>query len=128
MHALKSFVEKVSDKCEIKITSNCESSQRFEEIIEVTIYRVLTELINNTIKYAKAQKVDILLKKENDQLNIEFKDDGIGFDYHETLAKNKGFGLSNIKSRIESIGGLYEFLSESGKGVFIRILIDTKII
>jgi len=122
--ALNSFIEKVLDKCEIAIICNCEPSERFEEIIEVTIYRTITELINNTIKYAKAQKVNVLLQKENDQLYIEYKDDGIGFDYFAALNSHKGFGLINIKSRIESIGGHYEFLSEPGKGVLIGILID----
>jgi PAS domain S-box-containing protein len=124
IHALKSFIEKVSDKCQIDIISNCDPAKRFEEIIEVTIYRVLTELLNNTIKYAKAHTANVQVNKENDRLFIEYSDDGIGFDYTETLNKNKGFGLLNIKSRIESIGGQYEFLSEPGKGVFIRILID----
>jgi PAS domain S-box-containing protein len=126
IHALKSFIEKIADKCEIDIICSCEPSERFDEIIEATIYRVLTELINNTIKYAKVRKASILLKKENDQLYIEYKDEGIGFDCNETLNKNPGVGLLNIKSRIESIGGNYKFLSEPGKGVFIRIIINTK--
>jgi len=126
IHALKSFIEKISDKCKIEVISNFNPSERFEEIIEVTIYRILTELLNNTIKYANASNAVIQVKNENNRLFIEYKDDGKGFDYVETLNKNKGFGLLNIKSRVESIGGNYEFLSEPGKGVFIRILIDIK--
>lgn len=126
VYALKSFTEKIGDKCEIDIIYNCNTSERFNEIIEVTIYRVLTELINNTIKYAQTHKAKILVIKENGQLYIEYEDEGIGFDYHETLTKNKGFGLLNIKSRIESIGGQYKFISEPGKGVSIKMIINTK--
>jgi PAS domain S-box-containing protein len=123
IYAIKSFIEKLGDKFEIDVIYDCNPSERFDEIIEVTIYRVLIELINNTIKYAKACKAAVLINVEFGQLCLEYREDGIGFDYNEP----KRFGLLNIKSRIESIGGHYEFLNETGKGVFIRVLIDTKI-
>ncbi|KYG76739.1 ATP-binding protein [Roseivirga echinicomitans] len=90
----------------------------FEESSEVLIYRVIQELVNNTLKYAQASSIQVEMKKLKEEYIIEYKDNGIGFD--KTNVKN-GLGLKSIASRIDILKGRLTFDSIDGKGVSFRI-------
>lgn len=121
--AIKNFIGKLKTSLKFEIINNYDTNQRFSEVIEVTLYRVLIELINNTLKYAKAKNVLIVLSKENNEFHARYKDDGIGFNYKEDSISN-GFGLLNIYSRIKSIGGNIVYKSKKNKGVEVEIAIN----
>lgn len=123
VHAIKSFIEKIKSPCKIFFNCDCLPNERYNELIEITIYRVLTELINNTIKYAQANTVNIDIIKKDNLIQIHYIDDGKGFDYKKVRESSKGFGLLNIQTRIKSIGGVIKFNSSPGKGVFANIQI-----
>ncbi len=95
-------------------------------MIELSMYRVLTELLNNTMKYADAKNTELFIKKSEDRLYISYADDGNGFDYEETLNRAKGNGLTNMKSRIKALGGSYNYFSEPGKGIKVDIMVLLK--
>lgn len=78
---------------------------RFSEQIEVTIYRICQELINNAVKHSKTNSLSALFKKNEQNIQINFEDNGIGFD--ENNSKN-GIGLNSIKNRVEMVGGTIE--------------------
>jgi len=120
--ALKSFVEKVnvSKSIKIKIDSNI-NEERLDFNVEVVLYRVICELINNTIKHSSAKNIKIDLFKENQQLNIHYTDDGKGFDINEVSIKTEGRGYANIQSRIRSINGQLIFESQPNSGVDVKI-------
>ena len=120
--ALKSFSEKVnvSKNIKIKINSNI-NEHRLDYNVEVVLYRVICELINNTIKHAAAKNIKIDLIKENQQLNIHYQDDGKGFDINEVLTKTEGRGYANIQSRVRSINGKISFESKLNSGVDVSI-------
>jgi len=120
--ALKSFSEKVnvSKNIKIKINSNI-SDQRLDYNVEVVLYRVVCELINNTIKHASAKNINIELFQENQQLNLHYSDDGKGFNLDEVLAKTEGRGYANIVSRVRSINGNLKFESQANAGVKVTI-------
>ena len=117
--AMKNFINKINLSGSIKIVfvSNIEND-RFESNIEVVLYRVICELINNTLKHAAATSIRISIEKEPGFINCEYKDNGIGFDMKEiSLAKqHSGMGYSNILSRINSLNGTFELQAEKGKG------------
>lgn len=75
--------------------------------LEVTLYRIINELINNTLKHASAKNINIRIAKENEVLTLTYSDDGIGFDPEEIIGSttHKGMGLSNIMSRVRAING-----------------------
>jgi PAS domain S-box-containing protein len=82
---------------------------------EVALYRVVCELINNTLKHSSASKIDINLLRIEKQIEIRYTDNGIGFDVQKMLSSgSKGLGLSNIISRVKSINGNCTFDSEPG--------------
>ena len=72
----------------------------FTSIEGMNIYRTIQEAINNSIKYANAKNINIETKQENDTVKITINDDGKGFDEQ---AVEKGYGLMNMKKRIEEI-------------------------
>ena len=124
VRALNNFTNKINIARTIKI--NLESDlkdERFDNNVEVVLYRVICELINNTIKHAKAKKIDLSLAKEGDYLTIIYKDDGKGFDVGKVIEQpsGTGMGLSNIYSRINSLKGEIKIESEHKKGTFVTI-------
>jgi len=99
---------------------------RFNEDVEVVLYRVTGELINNTLKHAHASNVEMQLTKQGNVLILTYSDDGKGFDVPEVIhGPVKGTGISNIISRLRSVRGNLEAESspESGSKFIIRILL-----
>ena len=82
----------------------------------VNLYRILMEVIHNTIKHAKASILDIELKTNDDTLIILTKDNGIGFNYNNAIHFKTGLGLRNLLSRAEVMGGEMFIESKPGKG------------
>ena len=126
LSAIKSFAEKVSDSktFDIDINSNL-NDKRFEYNTEVILYRVICELISNTIKHASAKKVNIDLFIRGKVLTLYYYDNGIGFNIDKVIiGETKGMGLSNILSRIKSINGSFEIDSEKNEGVHINIKVN----
>ena len=124
VRALNNFSNKINVARTIKI--NLESDlkdERFDNNVEVVLYRVVCELINNTIKHAKAKKIDLSLTKDGEYLSIVYKDDGKGFDVDKVINQpsGTGMGFSNIYSRINSLKGEINIESEQKKGTFVTI-------
>jgi PAS domain S-box-containing protein len=126
--ALQSFCNKLNIAKSINISFNADdTTRRYDSTIEITLYRVLMELINNSIKHASARNIGITFKEENKVLFIEFMDDGKGFDVNKTLRDPKiGMGLNNIINRVKSMQGSCEFNSNEGAGTTVKIEIDLR--
>ena len=108
-------------KIDIKFTYN--SKNRFNSMLETTLYRITTELINNTLKYAKAKNVEIEFNysKEKNKITLLYTDNGKGFNVAKVEKTNKGLGLMNIKQRIRIIKGSISIDSERKKGTKVMI-------
>jgi signal transduction histidine kinase len=91
---------------------------RFNDAVEISLYRVSQELINNIIKHAKATKVNFQIFKTVQNLQLIVTDDGVGFD---NTSNNSGHGLDNIKTRLSSIEGKIDFTSDNGTEVRIIV-------
>lgn len=88
---------------------------------EVVVYRICNELINNSLKHAKASEAHLILSGYKTIL-IKYSDNGIGFDSAKiNNSESGGMGLKNITDRISSIGGKLNIKSRPGKGFFIEI-------
>lgn len=88
--------------------------ENIPNMVSLSIYRVIQELLHNTIKHAKANEILIQINTEDDELVIQFEDDGVGYD--TVNLKRKGMGLENIKSRINYLKGQISVHSEEGEG------------
>jgi len=123
--ALHNFCEKFNKLGTIRIIFEADNFDvRFSDYIETQIFRTVNELINNTLKHAKANKITLNLSYKKGKIIIKFIDNGIGFDYDRVMKSNKvGTGLENIIYRVNSIGGKIIITSKELKGTtaFIEI-------
>lgn len=96
-------------------------TDRLPEHMEVTIYRVVQELIHNAVKHSQTKTLHALFKKNETNIQINFEDNGIGFNEKDI---QEGIGLNSIKSRVEMVGGTIEkdFVdAQSGTVFYIKL-------
>ena len=115
--AIKSFVEILNATASYNIVFESNTNKRIDLDIEVALYRIVIECINNTMKYAQANNIYIDLEDTGKQFKLHYRDDGKGFDISETLEQHKGLGLFNLKNRLQTFGGKVVLKSQPGKGV-----------
>ncbi|WP_347921906.1 ATP-binding protein [Pontimicrobium sp. SW4] len=84
--------------------------------LKMNLYRIIQETLQNTIKHAKASHINVSFNQINKKLVLVVKDDGIGYD---SKTATKGIGLSNIKSRVQNLGGEFQIESNSTNGTTI---------
>ena len=99
-----------------------EGLERLPENKEIMIYRIIQELVNNTLKHAGAKTIRLGMKMVEDNLEIAYSDDGKGFIFEDEL-KSKSIGLTSMLSRINFLKGDVEVAAEPGKGVAYTISI-----
>ncbi|KRN29711.1 two-component system, sensor histidine kinase [Lactobacillus selangorensis] len=88
--------------------------------IEDNLFRIVQELLSNTLRHAKAKEIDVFLKKIDQTVLLRVVDDGIGFKM--TGNENAGsYGLKNIQERTKSIGGVVKVISFPGQGTSAEI-------
>lgn len=108
---------------QIHFTHNLEAP--IGESKEITVYRIVQEILNNTIKHAKATNVHISILKNNNILELEIKDDGIGFSTG-TIKESTGIGWKNIYSRVSMLNGNIQVDSAGGMGTRVNIQLEYK--
>lgn len=125
--AVSSFIKKLraAEGIDIQLRSNV-GRRRFSYNAEVIMYRVICELINNTIRHARASEIRIDLRCVDEVLYLTYEDNGVGFDVQQAIG-NGGMGLSNMRYRLNSGDGDVQFTSEPGKGVKAHAHIHAKI-
>jgi two-component system, NarL family, sensor kinase len=84
---------------------------------ELNMYRIIQEVITNTIKHSKATVLQLNFEKKENTLMIYTIDNGVGFEYTDHNFVSSGYGLSNIKSRMEMLEGKYTIYSRPGEGI-----------
>lgn len=124
--AVRSFVTKVSFLKTLELQmENHGMDRRLENALEITIFRIIQELITNVIKHAHATEATIHLTQHEDRINIMVEDNGIGIGI-EKVRSNEGMGLHSIQKRIENLGGNVTIDSILQKGT--TIILDIPII
>jgi signal transduction histidine kinase len=94
---------------------------RMDNAFELTIYRIVQEALNNIVKHSKAGEFDINLLSSDGSIRILISDDGIGFNYEETLSSLSGFGLKGMRERIENNHGSLNIESSPDTGTLLII-------
>jgi PAS domain S-box-containing protein len=121
--AVESFIKKINITQKVKIIfENRNINERLDQTFELILYRIITELINNTLKHAEAGKIEICLEILDGTLQVTYMDDGKGFDKELVMRdENSGMGMKNITSRLESINGSLMIHTRPGIGTLIVI-------
>ncbi|MCK3683135.1 ATP-binding protein [Maribellus sp. YY47] len=109
------------------LSGNIEA-KRFRYDIEIGLFRVISELLNNSLKHAAPDKISLNITETGDLLKMTYSDNGVGFEMNNqpNSLKGKGMGFENIRSRIKSMNGVYYLDSEPGKGMNMTIQIPLK--
>ena len=94
---------------------------RLENSLELTIFRIIQELITNVIKHAEASEVSIHITNHDDSLNLMVEDNGKGFNPSQVTKTNKGMGISSIDKRVSHLEGTMTIESEKQQGTTIII-------
>lgn len=116
---LSEVVEQANDM-QLQLELEGERPQGIDKIVEINLFRVLQELISNTLKYAKATEVRIKLWQNEEKVILNYADNGLGFD-PDKKEHQKGLGMKNIESRLQMIGAELDLKSSPGKGVQVQI-------
>ncbi len=119
--ALEDVFEKTRDSADISVhffSSGME--ERLHHQAELGLYRIVQELLNNALKYAKAKSLNVQLIRHKESVVLTYEDDGIGFD-PEPQAPFKGLGLRDISARVTSLGGTFSLDSSPGRGVLATV-------
>ena len=115
---------------EIKLNMDTEISFSYDENsvaknkkIELNIFRIVQESINNSLKHSDADLIEIFLKIEENEITGKISDDGKGFDTSKLYSNSTGFGLNNMRERAELLGGNLYISSIISKGTSIEFKI-----
>ncbi len=125
--AIKNLINNISSHSGIQISfSSHDFDIRITEQMEMSIYRIVLELINNIVKHAEATKVTVQLIRYPEYINLSVEDNGQGFNYEVALQEKKGIGLGNILSRVDYLKGKMDVDTTEGKGTTVIIDIPYK--
>lgn len=120
MHTIRGLADDIMavHPVRIQVSSTNFVEDELDEKFKLNLYRIVQEQINNALKYAQANTIDIRIVVDNNQLLLFTTDDGVGFD---VAKRSKGIGLTNMVSRTELYKGHINFDSAPGKGCFITV-------
>ena len=123
VETVQNFAQCINDTNKLSIDFTFNTNERFSYLLEITLYRITIELINNTVKYANATlvKIDFEYSKEKKMIVLNYIDNGIGFDFAHIEKTNKRLGLMNIQQRIKNIRGILTIESNIGRGMKVNI-------
>jgi signal transduction histidine kinase len=94
---------------------------RFADSFEISVYRIVQELINNVLKHSMATQAIVQLTQQGNVLTISIEDNGVGF---ADEASREGMGLRSLKSRISAMNGKLEVASSEQSGVSAYLEFD----
>lgn len=118
--ALQLYCEQIGTSGQIKVQLGLYGNfSQLNKSVQLVIYRIIQELLQNTLKHAKATEAHIELEQRENRLNIIAEDNGIGFNTDHFY---EGFGLQNLKYRIQSLQGTLSL--EAAEGVGTTVLIE----
>lgn len=124
--AIKDMANEISLEINIPINITLNTIKyEIEHIIEIAVYRIIQEILNNIKKHSKASEAEIRIECSREYINFIVKDDGIGFNLKETMAKGKekgtSYGLIGIFDRVSQLQGSINIKSEINNGTEYKI-------
>ena len=117
--ALSQTCSNLQERSGMSVTFNpVDLNERYESTIELNLYRITQELLNNAQKHAASNHVFVNLVDHGETLSLTVEDDGIGFDNSQV---SDGIGLKNVHSRVNMIRGQFDVESSANSGTLINI-------
>ena len=102
--------------------------QRLPPPVEIAVYRMVQELLNNVMKHARASEVVVHLVRENQRLDVSVEDNGCGFEpatpAEQATQPLAGIGLVGVRNRVSLLGGELSVVSRRGRGTIVSFGLD----
>lgn len=126
IQTIQEYAKTIKEETDINIELKLKPiNDEVEKIIQVAVYRIVQEILNNIKKHSKAKNVEIKLDYGLKYLMIVVSDDGIGFDIEKTLSRVKqhgtNYGLLGIMERVNQLQGEIEVISKKGMGTKFKV-------
>ncbi|WP_288369598.1 sensor histidine kinase [uncultured Algoriphagus sp.] len=128
--SLEEFIKQQLDK--IQATDFCETllvesneAWKLNKDTKLVLIRVIQECLNNAIKHAGPSNIKVQMKESDGRYLVRIEDDGKGFD---TSQQSKGSGMTNLRKRMETIGGAFEIISSPGNGTQINLSLPVSVL
>lgn len=118
--SVNDLIEKIrlAQKCNITLQFSVPDEQQLDDKLKMTVFRIVQEQLNNTLKHAEASEVQVAIIQKKRLLQVTIADDGKGFD---TTRKRNGIGITNIISRTELFNGRVKIDSSPGNGCSMQV-------
>ncbi len=121
--SLRELLTEVKQSTEIKIKFfERNVPKRYDQAMELAIYRIVQEALTNIVKHAKAKNVFVNLIKKSNSISLSVEDDGIGFDQKAVMKSSMGkgpLGLIIMRERVIQLGGEFAIETQAGKGTHL---------
>ena len=126
--AVEFLTQGISKRFGIPISVEGDTSGRLPAQVEVALYRIVQEALNNITKHARASHVTVRLQKEENKIHLTVTDDGAGFDVQSVMGQKgrSGLGLIGIRERLIPLRGECIINSSPGKGTEISVLVPSE--
>lgn len=124
--AIEEFINRLSDNVSLTVHFQCDAENipRLPTKVELALYRIMQELVNNAIKHANCDEIEIDLHLDKGKLELQVTDNGKGFDAQKRdLTQQAGLGLRNIESRLSVINGAVNYQKPGIRGLRARVQI-----
>ncbi len=124
---LKKLISNIMDNYSIEVDFHVTQSSIIDnQLTNLMVFRVIQEAFNNIVKHAKCENVKMRLHVSDIEIDVMIVDDGVGFDVLQNIEKPLGYGLYNMKERIEIVNGTIDISSTINKGSTIKIRIPNR--
>lgn len=128
--AVESLAKSISAQYHLPVKARFNGPfDQIDDEIKIITYRVIREIVQNAIKYARSSFIDIIVENKNNTLNVSVTDNGVGFDadsLSEGHYSNDGFGIFDIREKINHLGGRLTIHSTPGSGTRIGLSVPLK--
>jgi len=114
--AIEEFINSSTDAYKLSVKLIVDEDMQLGLDKEINVYRIVQEIVHNTVKHAKATVLAIRISRQNNMFVLSTTDNGTGFDFFARSREHIGLGLRNLQSRAEIMGGEITCTTEKGKG------------
>jgi two-component system sensor histidine kinase DegS len=120
--ALRRRLETVERRAGVETQLLVETPFELPAHVEVGLYGIVQEALNNVLKHSGATRVTVRLGADHDGLLLEVIDNGQGFEL-ESIGNQAGIGLAGMRERVEKLAGSLQIVSKPGQGTSIEVAI-----
>ncbi len=120
-YALEGLCENAMDLADVEVDLTVDPDLKLPTRTSLIVYRLVQELLNNSIKHAEATDIQLVVEKNQSRLVLTYADNGKGFDFEEAYQK-RSLGLKNIETRAHMLHGTAIFDTKPGAG--LRVIVS----